>query len=205
MKTNYVKVIMLVYSCLLIVAAFLYYTIPKKNFVVALTKEEIGRMQYNNEINLYGRILELTPQELEKAAIRLENWTFDIHSDSLQIVFTNTEEPVEVVRKDVDDSKIEVYWYSGALVYGLVNFRDQLKGPSINLVQNKLEIEYSKEEFSTTMFTKDSITKQFTSKNSDDYLNYGMHSGSRLFVKVPRGMSISGDERYIYINEETND
>lgn len=117
----------------------------------------------------------------------------------LEIDFAKEYEQVFIDRKISNDNKIEVYWYSGPMIVNGINFENVLKAPNIKLLNNKLSIEYKKQKYIFTQFSKDPVINQFYEKK-DGESNIGGFGSCILYIKIPKELKVLGAEGYQYLN-----
>jgi len=82
-----------------------------------------------------------------------------------------------------------------------IDFTSMIKGPSIKLVDNKLIIEFEKQRYNFTQFSKDVvITQFFESKDEKGRVINGSFGSGTIYIKIPQNLKVLGAEEYRYIN-----
>ena len=197
MKNKYKKLIVIIYFAAIALSVIFYYTIPKENFVKAKTGEELK--QSENEKQKIIDFLKVLPDKSLVDKYNIKSYDFNYQEKDLEITAEKGNELIFIDRKSSDDNKIEVYWYPQSMVVNDIDFSSRLKGPNIQLINNKLSIEDQKQEFNATQFSKDLVIGQFYEKQDEKNSNVHVGLNALLYIKIPKNLKVLEDEAYHYI------
>jgi hypothetical protein len=193
MKNKYIRLIVIVYIALNILGVIFYYTIPKRIFVQSISSVDLEQFE-KYEVMTNPQVLAIKSSEKK---YNIENYNFDYDGKDLEINFTKENHQIIVDRKTLDDNKIEVYWYPGAITLNGIDFTSMIKEPNIKLIRSKLNIECEKQKYRLTQFSKDIAIKQFYEKidneSNSGVTNYG---SDIIYIRIPKNLKILGDESY---------
>lgn len=199
MINKFTKIILLIYIIVLTLGIAFYYTIPKDSFVKAITSEQ--RQEFDIMLqSMEDKLINLSSAELEKM-YKVKNWSFDLRGANVEINLPQNSERILLYRKNVDDDKIEVSRYSTPMFIEDIDFSKDIKSPEIQLINNRISINYTKQKYSYSKFKKDFTIAQFAQNQfTDDNFNRSIFGQSVLYIKVTKGLKIANEERYKYVN-----
>jgi len=207
MKNKYINFIAIIYLAVLIVGTIIYYIIPKDGFMEAISSKKIIASEER-----YRTIIEnpaALPDMKKDGETDIESYIFNYEGRDLEIAKVNTKGQIFFGRKSTNDNKIEVYRYKAPTTFQGVDITDKIKEPKIELVNNKLDFVYEKQEYSYMEFPKDVTITQFCKGENDkldnkydgriDPINYSGRGNSIIYIKIPKDLNILNDEYFIYI------
>ena len=197
MKNKYIRLIVIAYIAINILGVIVYYAMPKGNFVQAKTGVDLNQLDGKYEEVLKNPKVLGYESSVDKYNIK--KYSFDYEEKNIEFTFAKQQYPIFLERKTTEDNKIEVYWYAGPITINSIDFSMVLKGPNIKLLNNKLQVEFEKQKYSFTQFSKDQILNQFYENNESDDAVQGFGSGI-IYIKIPKNLMILRDEEYKYIN-----
>lgn len=197
MKNKYIRLIVIAYIAINILGVIVYYAMPKGNFVQAKTGVDLNQLDGKYEEVLNNPKVLGYESSVDKYNIK--KYSFDYEEKDIEFIFAKQQYPIFLDRKTTEDNKIEVYWYAGPITINSIDFSMILKGPDIKLLNNKLLIEFEKQKYSFTQFSKDLVINQFYDNNETNNVGGGFGSGV-IYLKIPKNLIILRDEEYNYIN-----
>lgn len=199
MKNRSIRFIVIAYLAISILAVIIYYIMPKGNFAHANTGVNLEQLE-NMKTGVVDDIRLLADKNIGDK-YNIESHSFNYEEKALEIIFKKEDQQVFINRKNSDDNKIEVYWYSGSMFVNGMDFANMIKGPSISLVNNKLIIEFEKQRYNFTQFSKDVVINQFyEGKDEKDRVINGIFGSGIIYIKIPLNLKVLGDVEYKYIN-----
>lgn len=199
MKNRSIRFIVIAYLAISILAVIIYYTMPKGNFAQANTGVNLEQLE-NMKTGVVDDIRLLADKNIGDK-YNIESHSFNYEEKALEVIFKKEDQQVFINRKNSDDNKIEVYWYSGSMFVNGMDFANMIKGPSISLVDNKLIIECEKQRYNFTQFSKDVVINQFyEGKDEKDRVINGIFGSGIIYIKIPLNLKVLGDVEYKYIN-----
>jgi len=199
MKNRSIRFIVIAYLAISILAVIIYYIMPKGNFAQANTGVNLEQLE-NMKTGVVDDIRLLADKNIGDK-YNIESHSFNYEEKALEVIFKKEDQQVFINRKNSDDNKIEVYWYSGSMFVNGMDFANMIKGPSISLVDNKLIIECEKQRYNFTQFSKDVVINQFYEvKDEKDRVINGIFGSSIIYIKIPLNLKVLGDVEYKYIN-----
>ncbi|MCJ7691455.1 MAG: hypothetical protein MUO60_19400, partial [Clostridiaceae bacterium] len=152
MKNKYIRLIVIAYISLNILGVIFYCTIPKGNFV-----QNKSNIDLNQLVNMKNQIMNnphILSVKSSQDKYNIKNYNFNYTGKELEITLAKKHHLVFIDRKASDDNKIEVYCYPAPIIFNGLVFTDILKEPNIKLIGNELNIEYKKQNYSFTQFSK---------------------------------------------------
>jgi hypothetical protein len=199
MKNKYIKLIVIIYIAIQTLGAIVYYAMPMEGFVQGKAGDGFRESQSREE-EIWNNPQVIGQKSLEDK-YNIKNYNFNYEGKDLEITFAKEHEQILIDRKTSDDNKIEVYWYSGAMYVNNIDLAYVLEGPNIQLDNNKLTIEYEKQKYSYTQFSKDIVINQFFNNKDDENKSVvGGFGSSILYIRIPKSLQVLGDEGYKYID-----
>lgn len=199
MKNRSIGFIVTAYIAISILAVIIYYIMPKGNFAQVNAGVNLEPLE-----NIKAEVVEdirLLADKSVEGKYKIESHSFNYEEKALEVIFKKVDHQVFINRKNSDDNKIEVYWYPGHILANAMDFTSMIKGPSINLVDNKLIIEFEKQRYNFTQFYKDMVITQFyeSKDEKDRVINSSFGSGT-IYIKIPQNLKVLGDVEYKYVN-----
>ena len=198
MKNKYIKLIVSIYLALLVIGTIVYYFIPKDKLME--THIAVGGIEAEKKlIAAYENITEI-PKMKSEGDRNIESYSFNYEGNTLRIMNEDNQGKIFVDKKSTSDNKIEVYVYKASCSLSGIDITDKIKGPSVYMVNNYLNIEYEKQEYKYTIFPKDFTITQFYQKY--DYKKDSERTGggsSIIYVKIPKDLVILHDEEIKYV------
>lgn len=199
MKNRHIRFIVIVYIAINILGLIIYYIMPKRNFAQANTGVNLEQLE-NMKTGVVDDIRLLADKNIGDK-YNIESHSFNYEEKALEVIFKKEDQQVFINRKNSDDNKIEVYWYPGSMFVDGIDFTSIIKGPNINLTDNKLIIECEKQRYNFTQFSKDVVINQFyEGENEKDRVINGSFGSGILYIKIPLNLKVLGDVEYKYIN-----
>lgn len=192
MKNKYIRLIVIAYIAINILGVIVYFAMPKASFVQAKAGVDLKQLNYIREGQSNPQILvDLSLEE----KYNIKSFSFNYEGKALEVPFVKQYHQIFIDRKTSDDNKVEVYWYSGPITVNDIDFTSVLKEPNIKLESNKLSIEYEKQRYSFTQFSKDPVISQFYEKedNASNNRVSGFDHGI-IYIKIPKNLKILGDD-----------
>ncbi|TYO94631.1 hypothetical protein [Desulfallas thermosapovorans] len=187
------------YMVILFVSVPVYYAIAEPGTPEPVEIVEIGPGQYSyqdSRINaFYDAFYEGRLNDYEGAEI-IARWSFDYQGERLKITAPDYERysiPINVERKDVCDSKLEVFSY----VPKLPNRLTLANPPDIRLQDNQLEIlQPEKIHHEAARFYHDFTMAQFTGRGySMDRMGMDYSSSDMvIYLQIPEDLLIDTDD-----------
>jgi hypothetical protein len=193
MKNKYIRLIVIAYIAINILGVIVYFAMPKASFVQAKAGVDL------NQINTIREEVQSNPQILVDMSLEdkynIKSFSFNYEGKALEVPFVKQYHQIFIDRKTSDDSKVEVYWYSGPITVNGIDFTSVLKEPNIKLESNRLSIEYEKQRYSFTLFSKDPVSSQFYEKKDNASNNRVSGFGHGIiYIKIPKNLKILGDD-----------
>lgn len=199
MKNRHISFIVIVYIAVNILGLIIYYIMPKENFAQANTGVNLEQLE-NMKTGVVDDIRLLADKNIGDK-YNIKSHSFNYEEKALEVIFKKEDQQVFINRKNSDDNKIEVYWYSGSMFVNGMDFANMIKGPSISLVDNKLIIECEKQRYNFNQFSKDvMITQFYENKDKKDRVSTGSFGSGIIYIKIPLNLKVLGDVEYKYIN-----
>ncbi len=192
MRNKYIRFIVIAYIAINILGVIVYVAMPKGSFVQAITGVDLKQTEVMNNPEVLAH-----KSSVEKYNVK--NYNFNYDGKDLGFVFVNEHNQIFIDRKTSDDNKIELYWYSGSIIVNGIDFTNILKEPNMKLINNKLNIEYEKQNYNLTQFSKDVVINQFYEKKDNEMVS-GLGSSGIIYIKIPKNLKILGDEEYQYLS-----
>jgi len=198
MRNKYIRLIVIAYISFNILSVIFYCTIPNENFVQS--KSSVASNQFENMQNEIKNNPQLLTLRISDDKYNFKNYTFDYEGKDLEISIAKDDHQIFINRKATDDNKIEVYWYPGPIEVNGIDFTSVLKEPNIKLNQSKLNINYEKQKYSFTQFSKDITINQFYEKKDNEINNGSTGFGSSLlYIRIPKNLKILENEDFQYL------
>jgi len=198
MRNKYIKLIVSIYLALLVIGTIVYYFIPKEKLIEAQAAIS-SRETQKRFIAVFDNITALPKMKLEGDR-NIESYTFNYEGNALRIMNENNKKQIFVDKKSISDNKVEVYVYKASSALGGIDITDKIKGPSIEMINNYLNIEYEKKEYKYTVFPKDiTITQFYERDKSKMYSQYSGGGTCIIYIKVPKDLVILHDEEIKYV------
>jgi len=199
MKNRSIRFIVIAYLIISILAVIIYYIMPKGNFAQVNTEADLKLLE-NIKTGVVENISLLTDKSVQDK-YNIESHSFNYEEKALEVIFKKEDQQVFINRKNSDDNKIEVYWYPGHILVNGMDFTSMINGPGINLVDNKLIIEFEKQRYNFNQFSKDvMITQFYENKDKKDRVSTGSFGSGIIYIKIPLNLKVLGDVEYKYIN-----
>ena len=196
MRNKYIKFIVIIYLTILSVGAIFYYFIPKDKFIqIESPKNIIESEEWNKTI--LENPASLTSMKRDGKQ-NIESYVFNYEGRELEIVSSNLKGEISIDRKSTNDNKIEVYRYKTPTTFEGVDISDKIKAEKIELIGNKIDFVYEKQEYSYTAFPKDFTITQFYKEKDDKsyykaeekHIMYSARGNSILYIKIPKDLVI---------------
>lgn len=201
------KIIVLLFSCylgILLATSILFFLLPINDFAY----EQVELYQHDPENpytdqDYYSAIDQGRFEDARGISLR-EEWAFEYEGDSIQ--FKSNPDPyvemrVMVDRKDVNDNKIEMAYYTSRTVVGGFDITEEVGKYEFNFDNGTIFITKPRPyELQLSTFNSEFPTRQFTDESihSSYDRSFSMRGENIIFLKIPKDLEIK-EQPEIYI------
>jgi hypothetical protein len=193
------------YLFLLLSSTVVYYLLPdiESNNSVVSKNEALNIDQEDKRIQEFYTAAESGNLDQFEDAIVKDQWSFDYSGSQLEIV-DNLNAMLQVVeRKETDDEKIEVTFYTTKNILGGIDVTNNINPISVTYKQNRLNILPPEQyEINIASFKKDFVVSQFNGENTPFHSTSYSGGHQVIYIKIPNKVEVINSPYVQYVGED---